>query len=259
MWHNSHMSTLTLSDTQWSKIVSFLKTCPDIYTGQETHLKCFIQAVLWITRSGSQWRLLPKQYGNWNSVYKRFARWCDKGIFQRLHQHFAQDPDMEWLIIDSTIIRAHPCAGGALKTSGGQASQALGRSRGGFSTKIHIAVDSLGHPLRFMLTAGQRHDITCAEALISGYSSEYVIADTSYDSMAFIESITQSGAVPVIPPRANRRDSRTYDVHLYKERHLVECFINKMKQYRRISARFDKLAARYMGFLSFVATIIWLR
>ena len=166
---------------------------------------------------------------------------------------------MEWLIIDSTIIRAHPYAAGALKTSGGQTSQALGRSRGGFSTKIHIAVDSLGHPLRFMLTAGQRHDITCAEALIDGYSSEYVIADTSYDAMAFIESITERGAVPVIPPRANRRDSRDYDVDLYQQRHIVECFINKIKQYRRISARFDKLAARYMGFLSFVATIIWLR
>ena len=63
----------------------------------------------------------------------------------------------------------------------------------------------------------------------------------------------------MIPPRANRRDPRTYDVHLYKERHLVECFINKIKQYRRISSRFDKLAVRYMGFLSFVATIIWLR
>ena len=257
--YNKGMSTLTLSDTQWSKIVEFLKTCPDIYTGDQSHLKCFIQAVLWITRSGSQWRLLPKQYGNWNSAYKRFARWCDKGIFQRLHQHFATDPDMEWLIIDTTIIRAHPCAAGALKASGGQASQALGRSRGGFSTKIHVAVDGLGNPLRFMLTAGQRHDITCAEALIDGYSSEYVIADTSYDAMPFIESITDTGAVPVIPPRANRRDSRDYDVDLYKERHIVECFINKIKQYRRISARFDKLAVRYMGFLSFVATIICLR
>ena len=253
------MSTLTLSDTQWSKIVNFLKTCPDIYTGQEIHLRRFIQAVLWITRSGSQWRLLPKSYGNWNSVYKRFARWCDKGVFQRLHQHFVNDPDMEWLIIDTTIVRAHPCAAGALKTSGGQDSQALGRSRGGFSTKIHVAVDGLGNPLRFQLSAGQQHDITCAEALIDGYSSEYVIADTSYDATGCVESITGSGAVPVIPPRANRREPRTYDVQLYKERHLVECFINKIKHYRRVFSRFDKLATRYMGFLSLVAAIIWLR
>ena len=253
------MSTVTLSDTQWSKIVNFLKTCPDIYTGKEIHLKRFIQAVLWITRSGSQWRLLPKSYGNWNSVYKRFARWCDKGIFQRLHPYFVNDPDMEWLIIDTTIVRAHPCAAGALKSRGGQDSQALGRSRGGFSTKIHVAVDGLGNPLRFQLSAGQQHDITCAAALIDGYSSEYVIADTSYDATAFVELITCMDAVPVIPARANRREPRTYDAHLYKERHLVECFINKIKHYRRVFSRFDKLATRYMGFLSFVAAIIWLR
>ena len=105
------MSTFTLSDTQWSKIVSFLKTCPDIYTGQQTDLKRFIHAVLWITRSGSQWRLLPNQYGNWNSVYKRFARWCDKDIFQRMHQHFVKDPDMEWLIIDSISFDTPMCWG----------------------------------------------------------------------------------------------------------------------------------------------------
>ena len=259
MWHNGYMSPLTLPDTQWLKIVNFLKTCPDIYSGKEAHLRRFIQAVLWITRSGSQWRLLPKQYGNWNSVYKRYARWCDKGIFQRLHQHFVNAPGMEWLIIDTTIIRAHPCAVGALKTSGGQDCQALGRSRGGFSTKIHVAVDGLGNPLRFRLSAGQQHDMTCAEALIDGYSSEYVIADTSYDAMAFVESITCMGAVPVIPPRANRREPRTYDIHVYKDRHLVECFINKIKHYRRVFSQFDKLATRYMGFLSFVAAIIWLR
>ena len=95
-----------------------------------------------------------------------------------MHQHFVKDPDMEWLIIDTPIIRAHPCAGGALKTSGGQTSQALGRSRGGFSTKIHIAVDGFNR-LHFMLTAGQRHDITCAETLIDGYNSEYVIVPTN--------------------------------------------------------------------------------
>ena len=142
------------------------------------------------------------------------------------------------------------------KTSGGQACQALGRSRGEFSTKTHVAVDGLSNPLRFRLSTGQQHDITCAEALIDGYSSEYVIADTSYDAMAFIESITRRGAVSVILPRANRRKLRTYDVHLYKERHLVECFINKIKHYRRIFYRFDKLATRYLGFLSLVVAII---
>ena len=143
--------------------------------------------------------------------------------------------------------------------NGGQCEQALGRSRGGFSTKIHVSVDALGNPLRFLVTAGQRHDITQAKAMIQGYACEYVIADKSYDSNDFIQSIVASGALPVIPPRANRKQSREYDEYLYRERHLVECFINKIKHYRRIFSRFDKLAKRYLGFLSFVGALIWLR
>lgn len=109
------MSTISLKNEQWSKIVEFLRACPDVYVGQEGHCRRFVEGVLWIARSGAQWRLLPETYGHWNSVYKRFARWSDKGIWQRLHQHFADDPDLEHLILDSTIVRAHPCAAGALK------------------------------------------------------------------------------------------------------------------------------------------------
>ena len=107
------MSTLALSNEQWSKILEFLRTCPDIYIGQEADCRRFIEAVHWMARSGAQWRLLPEEYGNWNSIYKRFARWCDKGIWERMYQHFIDDPDMENLIPDSTIVRAHPCAAGA--------------------------------------------------------------------------------------------------------------------------------------------------
>ena len=122
-----------------------------------------------------------------------------------------------------------------------------------------MSVDGLGNPLRYILTAGHRHDISQAERLIDRERSEYVIADRGYDSDRFRESIADNGAVAVIPSRSNRKEPRAYDKHLYKERHLVECFIGKIKHYRHIFSRFDKLADRYMGFLQFVGTLIWLK
>jgi len=148
---------------------------------------------------------------------------------------------------------------GPQKKDNGQDKQALGRSRGGFSTKIHVNVDALGNPLRFILTGGQRHDITQAEALITDYKYERVIADRSYDSDDFLLVIAEKEAEAIIPPRKNRKEERAYDKHLYKERHLVECFIGKIKHYRRIFSRFDKLDKRYLGFLSFAGALIWLR
>ena len=130
---------------------------------------------------------------------------------------------------------------------------------GGFSTKVHVSVDGLGNPLRFTLTPGQQHDITRAEALLSGCRSEYIIADQGYDAQQFIEYLTEGGMVAVVPACANRKETREYDMHLYRERHVVECDIGKIKRYRRIFSRFDKLASRYLGFLQFAAALIWLR
>lgn len=120
-------------------------------------------------------------------------------------------------------------------------------------------VDALGNPLRFILTGGQSHDSTQAEALIDGYSFERLLADKSYDSDDILQLIAAKEAEAVIPPRANRKEQREYDKHWYKERHLVECFINKIKHYRRIFSRFEKLAKRYLGFLCFAGALIWLR
>jgi transposase len=122
-----------------------------------------------------------------------------------------------------------------------------------------VSVDGLGNPLRFQLTPGQRHDITQGEALVVNFEVEHLIGDKGYDSAAFLQFILERGAVPVIPPRSNLKTPRDYDQYLYRERHLVECFINKVKHYRHIFSRFDKLASRYLGFLSFVGALIWLR
>lgn len=111
----------------------------------------------------------------------------------------------------------------------------------------------------FVLTGGQTHDVTQAATLLVGQRSEYVIADKAYDADSVVELIEAQHAIPVIPTRSNRITPRWYDRDLYKERHAVECFVNKIKHYRHIFSRFDKLALRYLGFLQFVAALIWLR
>ena len=107
-----------LTDEQWQKILSILKSFPEIRLGAGRDCRRFLEAVLWITRSGASWRLLPKSYGNWNSVYKRFDRWSTLGIFEKLFEQISADRDLEYLLIDSTIVRSHACAAGAQKNTG---------------------------------------------------------------------------------------------------------------------------------------------
>jgi putative transposase len=135
----------------------------------------------------------------------------------------------------------------------------LGRSRGGLSTKIHVATDALGNPVRLLLGPGQRHDITQAHALIEGFSPDAVIADKGYDATHLHDAVVQYGAEPVIPPRSNRKTLRQYDKALYKERNLVERFFSKIKHFRRVATRYDKLLANYRGFVILASIAILIR
>ena len=114
------MSPVRPPDAQWQVIYAFLQSLPGLYVGNETKVRTFFEAVLWVTRTGAQWRMVPASYGHWNSIYKRFARWCDSGVWEALFQQVAANPDLEWLVLDSTTIRAHPCAAGAAKKKGGK-------------------------------------------------------------------------------------------------------------------------------------------
>ena len=99
-------------------MLDFLRKCPDVRVADEEDCKRFINAVLWMARAGAPWRMLPESYGNWNSIYKRFARWTDKGVWQRMQEFFADDPDMELILIDSTLVRARHSAAGAPRKRG---------------------------------------------------------------------------------------------------------------------------------------------
>jgi len=140
-----------------------------------------------------------------------------------------------------------PAFGRGIKKSG---PQALGRSRGGLSTKLHVAVDATGRPLRLIITEGQVADISCANELIEHLRAKAVIADKGYDADAFVQTIRATGAKVVIPPRSNRRTKRRYSRTLYRTRNLVERFFNRIKHFRRVSTRYDKLADSYLTFAS---------
>lgn len=246
-----------LSDSEWSVVFAKLKTFRGIYTGEEFRCRRFVEAVLWVLRVGGQWRSLPQERGNWNSVFKRFARWSMLGIWNQLLGGFSQGADLQSASIDSTVIRAHACAAGAAQSSADD--EALGRSRGGFGCKIHAVVDGLGLPLKFILTGGQKADITQAIPLMTNISAQACLADKAYDSDEFLAWLKERSIVAVIPPKANRTVQRECDWWLYKERHVIECTFGALKYFRRIATRYDKKSMHFMGFLTFAAALLWLR
>ena len=137
--------------------------------------------------------------------------------------------------------------------------QAIGRSKGGLSTKIHAMVDALGNPTAFFLTAGQAHDLEGADALLPQMQADALLADKAFDAdKRVIEPLLAAGKKLVIPPKSNRKVQRTFDREMYKARHLMENFFCKLKQYRAIATRYDKTARNFLAAIHLAAAIIWL-
>ena len=140
-------------------------------------------------------------------------------------------------------------------------NQHIGRSSGGRTTKIPAVVDGLGNPLYIKLTAGQIHDSTQAIKILSQLSikGSSILADKAYGTKEVREYIRKHEGECVIPPKSNAVDKWECDYHIYKERHLVECFFNKLKQFRRIGTRYDKLASTFISFIYIGCIIILIK
>lgn len=127
------------------------------------------------------------------------------------------------------------------------------------STKIHAGTDALGLPVRLIAGPGQQNDAARGDDLIDGIKAQAVLADKGYDSDHLRQKIKDQGGEPVIPPRRHRKKPLPYDEHLYKERNVVERFFNKLKHFRRVATRYDKLLANFIGFIKIAAIAIWIR
>ena len=248
-----------LTDDEWNRIVTLL---PPENTGKpgrpSKENRTMLNAMIWLARSGAPWRDLPERYGPWESVYSRFRKWIDAGVLDNIFRVLSLEAELEELSLDASIVQAHQHSAGEKKRG---PSSEIGHSRGGASTKIHAIVDAYGNPVYFMISEGQRNDINFAIPLLKHVNLEgsNILADRGYDSNKLIDYIYEQGGEPTIPSRKGAKFERHCDWWLYKERHLIEKLFLKLKAFRRIATRYDKLAFTYLGFLCIASILIWLK
>lgn len=247
------MARFLLTDEYWSKLKSTMLQ-NGIY--DKPNLRMMMEGILHRLRIGCPWRDLPEEFGLWTTIYKKFNRWSAIGKMQAIFASLIQVPDLEWIFIDGTIIRTHQHGTGAARFS----NQSIGRSCGGNSTKIHMAVDSYGLPIHFALTAGNVHECSVAEKFIEQLPhSEYIIADRGYDSESLRTMITKRKTWSIIPRKSNSKiGNQSIDWTLYGYRHLVENVFARLKHFRAIATRYDKLAATYSSMLALACSYLWL-
>ena len=247
------MDRMVLRDDQWERIAPLLPGKPGDPGRSAADDRLFLEAVLWIVRVGAPWRDLPASFGNWNSAFQRFRRWAKGGVFDRIFQVLSEDADFEYVIIDGTIVRVHQHGAGA---RGGTQAQAIGRSRGGLTTRIVALVDGLGNLVRFVLLPGQRHDSVGVAPLLKDLDFAALLADKAFDSDAIRADLNERGALAVIPPKADRAAAIPCDFEMYKWRHLVENFFCKIKEFRRIATRYDKTDTSFAAIIHLAGIVL---
>ncbi|MGV9277712.1 IS5 family transposase [Streptomyces griseosporeus] len=279
-----------LTDQEWELLTPLI---PRAGTGRpRVDDRQILNGMVFKIRTGITWRDLPERFGPWKTVYTRFRRYALRGVFARVLQQLQARADkagnIDWLVqIDSTIVRAHQHAAATGRTAAQprqeeQDDHALGRSRGGLTTKIHLACDGRGRPLAVLLSPGQRNDSPCARPLLErirvpriGHGRprcrpDHLIADRAYSSCGFRAYLRRRGIAHTIPERSDQKGHRRrrgsvggrppgFDQEIYRRRNTVERCFNLLKGFRGIATRYDKTATSYEAAVCLASCLLWAR
>ncbi|WP_319559150.1 IS5 family transposase [Marispirochaeta sp.] len=220
-----------------------------------------LNAVLHIAEHGCKWRGLPERFGNWHSVYMRANRWAKQGVLEKVFLALQEaeiiNIRVDHVSLDSTAVKVHPDGTGALKKNG---PQSIGKSRAGWTTKIHMVAAGAQTAVTFSLSPGQAGDAPEGRKLLNTlkdkrWKGTKVLMDRAYEGDETRQLVLDLEMAPVVPPKRNRRNPWEYDKELYKKRNEVERLFRRLKGFRRIFSRFEKLDVMFVFFIHFALIV----
>ena len=258
-FHKHDVPRLVLSERQWRRVARFLtgKRGDPGRTAEDNRRT--LEGIIWIFRTGAPWQDLPAYFGKWNSVYRAFKRWCDRGIFLQLFLSLAKERDLRVVMVDGTFIKVHQhgtrARRGGRDAEGSRKMQAIGLTKGGLNTKLMALVDRNGRLVRFSLVPGNAFEAHQLASLLEGLPVKEIhelLGDKAYDTNAVREMLAEMGITVTIPSTSRRKEPIPHDVWSYKGRHLVKNLFGDIKHFRGISTRFCKYSSTFCAGLHLV-------
>ncbi len=245
-----------LTDRQFARIAPHLPT--DTRGKPRVDDRRVISGIIHVLKSGARWVDAPSVYGPRKTLYNRYVRWAAKGVWVNLFQTLARAGGPLGTAAHRQLGRQGSSL--SIRRQRGELNQAIGRSRGGRTTKIHALTDELCRPIAFMLTGGQMADCTAGAQLLERLPPCRILhGDKGYDTDAIRRQVEATGAMPNIPPKANRRWKNCFSPALYRGRNAIERMFCRLKDFRRVATRYDRLATNFLAAVCIAATVsYWL-